>query len=89
MLAAPRFLLGGVLPQFILCLGMLACCVITYHLGKAASGDGQGSQGGQYFDPDDEALGTILIIALAVQAGLLGILQAMAVSGPINGPINS
>ena len=31
----PRFLLGGVLPQFILCLGMLACCVITYYLDKA------------------------------------------------------
>ena len=78
----PRFLLGGVFPQVILCLGMLACCVITYHLDKAASeGEVSYEEGGQYFSAEDETLGTILIIVLAVQAGLLGILQAMAVSG--------
>jgi len=91
--AQPRALCGGKLPQIILTLGMIACCVITYMIddttctsaGCGATVDADGvvtaGQGVPLYTTDDELLGTILIVVLAVLAGLIGILQAMAVSG--------
>ena len=90
--STPRVLCGGKIPQFILTLGMIACCVITYMLDETTCGkdgcvlvavDGTVNMqmGVPLYTSDDEMLGTILIIVLAVLAGTIGILQAMAVSG--------
>ena len=56
---------------------MVGCCVVTYiidtgHLGASAT---------PLYLLDDELLGTFLILVLAAIAGIIGILQAMAVSG--------
>ena len=79
-----RALCGGKIPQIILLLGCLACCVITYVLDETTCGkDGclPGQMGKPLYLSDNELLGTTLIIVLAVLSGIIGILQAMAVSG--------
>ncbi len=82
--AKPRALCGGKIPQIILLAGCLMCCAITYAMDETTcTKDGclPGQSGTPLYLTDDELLGTILIVVLAVLSGLIGILQAMAVSG--------
>ena len=82
--STPRVLPGGHLAQIILSLGMIACCVITYALDETTctkDGCAPTQKGMPLYLTENEMVGTILIVVLAFLAGLIGVLQAMAVSG--------
>jgi NAD(P) transhydrogenase alpha subunit len=73
---------GGKIPQLFCVMLMLTCCSLIWSLDENGLALYQNSKlETTWANDSSELLGTLLIVALALLAGLVGILQALAVSG--------
>eukprot|EP01043_Picozoa_sp_COSAG02_P042687 COSAG02_NODE_3648_length_6426_cov_6.186054_5_plen_1066_part_01 len=78
----PRTYMGGKIPQVILCVLQLCCCVMIWQMDRDGLALYQNANEGlSWAEGDAQLYGTVLILLLALVAGAVGVLQALAVSG--------